>query len=187
MTEFDIPAPFIRPRRNRRTAAIRNMVAETRFAVDQLIVPLFIVPGKGVRDEIPSMPGVYQLSVDEAAKDIAACWDLGLTSYLLFGIPTYKDAEGSSAWQDDGIIQLALKRFTKDFPEAHFIADLCFCEYTEHGHCGVVDENGVDNDATLINLGRQAVSLAKAGVHTVAPSGSVNSNTRCPLGEYCSR
>ncbi len=174
MTEFDAPVPYIRPRRNRRTAAIRSMVAETRFGTEQLIVPLFIVPGEGVKDEINSMPGVYQLSIDAAAQEIAACRDLGLESFLLFGVPTYKDAEGSAAWQDDGIIQLALKRFTEEFPEAHYIADLCFCEYTDHGHCGVINHDTVDNDKTLINLGRQAVSLAKVGVHTVAPSGMMD-------------
>ncbi|MCH8837968.1 MAG: porphobilinogen synthase, partial [Candidatus Marinimicrobia bacterium] len=163
-----------RPRRNRRSQAIRDMVAETHFDVAQLITPLFIIPGEGLRKEIPSMPGIYQRSIDESAREIARCLELGLTSYLLFGVPTYKDAEGSAAWQDDGIIQLALKRFTKDFPQAHFIADLCFCEYTDHGHCGVIVNDGVDNDQTLLNLGRQALSLAQAGVHTVAPSGMMD-------------
>ncbi|MEE9464292.1 MAG: porphobilinogen synthase [Candidatus Neomarinimicrobiota bacterium] len=174
MSDYDAPAPLIRPRHNRRSQAIRDMVAETHFDVAQLIVPLFIIPGEGVRKEIPSMPGIYQRSIDESAREIAECLELGLTSYLLFGVPTYKDAEGSAAWQEDGIIQLALQRFTKDFPEAHLIADLCFCEYTDHGHCGVIVNDGVDNDQTLLNLGRQAVSLAQAGVHTVAPSGMMD-------------
>ncbi len=174
MSDHDAPAPIIRPRRNRRSQAIRDMVAETHFDLAQLITPLFIIPGEGLRKEIPSMPGIYQRSIDESAREIARCLELGLTSYLLFGVPTYKDAEGSAAWQDDGIIQLALRRFTKDFPEAHFIADLCFCEYTDHGHCGVIVNDGVDNDQTLLNLGRQAVSLAEAGVHTVAPSGMMD-------------
>lgn len=174
MSDHDAPAPFIRPRRNRRSQAIRDMVAETHFDLAQLIMPLFIIPGEGLRKEIPSMPGIYQRSIDESAREVAKCLELGLTSYLLFGVPTYKDAEGSAAWQDDGIIQLALQRFTKDFPEAHFIADLCFCEYTDHGHCGVIVNDGVDNDQTILNLGRQAISLAQAGVHTVAPSGMMD-------------
>ena len=174
MSDHDAPAPFIRPRRNRRSQAIRDMVAETHFDLAQLIMPLFIIPGEGLRKEIPSMPGIYQRSIDESAREVAKCLELGLTSYLLFGVPTYKDAEGSAAWQDDGIIQLALQRFTKDFPQAHFIADLCFCEYTDHGHCGVIVNDGVDNDQTILNLGRQAISLAQAGVHTVAPSGMMD-------------
>ena len=174
MSDHDAPAPFIRPRRNRRSQAIRDMVAETHFDLAQLIMPLFIIPGEGLRKEIPSMPGIYQRSIDESAREVAKCLELGLTSYLLFGVPTYKDAEGSAAWQGDGIIQLALQRFTKDFPQAHFIADLCFCEYTDHGHCGVIVNDGVDNEQTVLNLGRQAISLAQAGVHTVDPSGMMD-------------
>ncbi len=169
------PYPLIqRPRRNRRTQAIRDLVAETHFSARQLIMPLFIVPGKGKRLAIPSMPGIDQLSIDRAVMEIEACLQLGLANFLLFGIPEHKDAEGSAAWQEDGIIQRALRRFTEKFPQAHFIADLCFCEYTDHGHCGVIRDEDVDNDATLVNLQRQAISLAQAGVHTVAPSGMMD-------------
>ncbi len=163
-----------RPRRNRRTQAIRDQVAETHFSARQLIVPLFIVPGKSKRVAITSMPGIHQHSIDQAVKEIATCLQLGLTNFLLFGIPTHKDAVGSAAWQEDGIIQQALGRLTEKFPQAHFIADLCFCEYTDHGHCGVIRDGEVDNDATLVNLQRQAISLAQAGVHTVAPSGMMD-------------
>ena len=163
-----------RPRRNRRSQASRDLVAETRFTAQQLIMPLFIVPGERKRLEIASMPGVYQHSIDSAQKEIASCLELGLTQFLLFGIPEYKDAEGSAAWQEDGIIQQALRAFIGAFPEAEFIADLCFCEYTDHGHCGVLRGEQVDNDLTLTNLQRQAVSLAKAGAHTVAPSGMMD-------------
>ena len=169
------PAPLIqRPRRNRRTPAIRDLVAETHFSARQLIMPLFIIPGKGKRVAIASMPGIEQLSIDQAAEEIETGLQLGLTNFLLFGIPTYKDGEGSAAWQADGIIQQALGRFIERFPQAQFIADLCFCEYTDHGHCGVIRDGEVDNDATLVNLQRQAVSLAQAGVQTVAPSGMMD-------------
>ena len=163
-----------RPRRNRRSQASRDLVAETRFSAQQLIMPLFVVPGERKRLEIASMPGVYQHSIDSAQKEIASCLELGLTQFLLFGIPAYKDAEGSAAWQEDGIIQQALRAFTGEFPGAEFIADLCFCEYTDHGHCGVLRGKEVDNDLTLINLQRQAVTLAQAGAHTVAPSGMMD-------------
>jgi len=174
MTDLPFDMLARRPRRNRRTQTIRDLVAETCFTARQLIAPLFIVPGKGKDDPIPSMPGISQQSIDRAEQEIEACLALGLRSFLLFGIPEYKDAEGSSAWQEDGIIQRALRAFTKRFPEAHFIADLCFCEYTDHGHCGIIHDGDVDNDATLLNLQRQAISLARAGVHTVAPSGMMD-------------
>ena len=163
-----------RPRRNRRTAALRDRVAETRFTTEQLIMPLFLVTGAGKQTEIASMPGIYQRSLDRATEEIVRCRDLGIRQFLLFGIPAFKDAVGSAAWQPDGIIQQALSTFGNKFPEADFIADLCFCEYTDHGHCGVLKGDAVDNDATLVNLQRQAVSLAEAGVRTVAPSGMMD-------------
>ena len=174
MTQYAPPLPTGRPRRNRRSQAVRDRVAETHFGVGQFIAPLFIIPGENKRLEIPSMPGVYQFSMDEAAKEVAQCQELGLNSFLLFGIPEYKDPEGSAAWQDDGVIQQALRLLAGKFPDAQLIADLCFCEYTDHGHCGVVTDDDVDNDATLVNLARQAVSLAEAGAHTVAPSGMMD-------------
>ncbi len=163
-----------RPRRNRRTAALRDRVAETRFTPGQLIMPLFLLTGSGRRTEIASMPGIYQQSLDKASAEIGRCRELGIRQFMLFGIPATKDAAGSSAWQPDGIIQQALGTFGSEFPEADFIADLCFCEYTDHGHCGVLKGDTVDNDATLVNLQRQAVSLAEAGVRTVAPSGMMD-------------
>ncbi|MEE9161747.1 MAG: porphobilinogen synthase [Candidatus Neomarinimicrobiota bacterium] len=174
--EFDAPLPLLarRPRRNRRTRTIRDLVAETRFTAAQLVQPLFLVPGSKTRKEVTAIPGVFQLSIDEAEQELSACTELGISNFMLFGIPTYKDADGSAAWQEDGIIQQALAAFVKDFPEAHFIADLCFCEYTDHGHCGPLRDGEVDNDATLVNLQKQAVSLARAGVHTLAPSGMMD-------------
>ncbi len=174
--EFDAPLPLLarRPRRNRRSRTIRDLVAETRFTAAQLVQPLFIIPGRKTRREVTAMPGVFQLSIDEAERELSACTELGVSNFMLFGIPTSKDAEGSAAWQEDGIIQQALAAFVQGFPEAHFIADLCFCEYTDHGHCGPLRDGQVDNDATLVNLQKQAVSLARAGVHTLAPSGMMD-------------
>ena len=169
-----LTVPVQRPRRNRRTAVIRNLVAETRYTTEQLIMPLFLVPGKKVRREVSSMPGVFQLSVDQAEQELSDCAKVGLVNFMLFGIPDYKDAEGSAAWQDDGIIQRGLNTLLAAYPEAHFIADLCFCEYTDHGHCGPLRDGEVDNDATLVNLQKQALALARAGVHTVAPSGMID-------------
>ena len=174
--EFDAPLPLLarRPRRNRRSRTIRDLVAETRFTTAQLVQPLFIIPGRKTRREVTAMPGVFQLSIDEAEQELSACTELGVSNFMLFGIPTSKDAEGSAAWQEDGIIQQALAAFVQGFPEAHFIADLCFCEYTDHGHCGPLRDGQVDNDATLVNLQKQASSLARAGVHTLAPSGMMD-------------
>ena len=169
-----LTVPVQRPRRNRRTAVIRNLVAETRYTTEQLIMPLFLVPGKKVRREVSSMPGVFQLSVDQAERELSDYAKVGLVNFMLFGIPDYKDAEGSAAWQDDGIIQRGLNTLLAAYPEAHFIADLCFCEYTDHGHCGPLRDGQVDNDATLVNLQKQALALARAGVHTVAPSGMID-------------
>ena len=169
-----LTVPVQRPRRNRRTAVIRNLVAETRYTTEQLIMPLFLVPGEKVRREVSSMPGVFQLSVDEAEQELSDYAKVGLVNFMLFGIPDYKDAEGSAAWQDDGIIQRGLNTLLAAYPEAHFIADLCFCEYTDHGHCGPLRDGEVDNDTTLVNLQKQALALARAGVHTVAPSGMID-------------
>ena len=169
-----LTVPVQRPRRNRRTAVIRNLVAETRYTAEQLIMPLFLVPGQKVRREVSSMPGVFQLSVDEAEQELSDCAKVGLVNFMLFGIPDYKDSEGSAAWQDDGIIQRGLNTLLAAYPEAHFIADLCFCEYTDHGHCGPLRGGEVDNDTTLVNLQKQALALARAGVHTVAPSGMID-------------
>jgi len=158
-------------RRLRRTAALRGMVRETRLAAEQLVLPLFACPGKGVARAIGSMPGVYQLSVDRLVAAAAEAYAAGVRGVLLFGLPEHKDAVGSAAWADDGIVQQALRALAREVPGLVKIADLCFCEYTDHGHCGVLTaDSEVDNDATLANLERQAVSLAKAGADVIAPS-----------------
>jgi len=180
--------PATRLRRLRRTAALRGMVRETRLAPEQLVLPLFACPGEGVARAIGSMPGVYQHSVDRLVEAAAAAWAAGVRGVMLFGLPERKDAVGSAAWDDDGIVQQALRALGREVPGLVRIADLCFCEYTDHGHCGVLTpiasaapiapgvpiapgiDVEVDNDATLANLARQAVSLAKAGADVIAPS-----------------
>jgi porphobilinogen synthase len=168
--------PATRMRRLRRTAALRGMVRETRLAPEQLVLPLFACPGEGVARAIGSMPGVYQHSVDRLVEAAAAAYAAGVRGVMLFGLPEHKDAVGSAAWDDDGIVQQALRALGREVPGLVRIADLCFCEYTDHGHCGVLTpiapgiDFEVDNDATLVNLSRQAVSLAKAGADVIAPS-----------------
>ncbi len=162
--------PENRLRRLRRTPALRRMVRETRLAPEDLILPLFARPGEGIARPVGSMPGVYQHSVDKLVEAAAEARDAGLRAVLLFGLPEHKDAVGSASWQDDGIVQQAIRALNEQLPELVTIADLCFCEYTDHGHCGVLRGDTVDNDATLENLARQAVSLAAAGVDVIAPS-----------------
>jgi porphobilinogen synthase len=165
--------PATRLRRLRRTAALRGMVRETRLVAEQLVLPLFACPGEGVARPVGSMPGVFQHSVDRLVEAAAAAHAAGVRGVLLFGLPEHKDAVGSAAWADDGIVQRALRALGREVPGLVKIADLCFCEYTDHGHCGVLtgpDGAEVDNDATVANLERQAVSLAKAGADVIAPS-----------------
>jgi len=174
--------PATRMRRLRRTAALRGLVRETRLAPEQLVLPLFACPGEGVARAIGSMPGVYQHSVDRLVEAAAAAHAAGVRGVMLFGLPERKDAVGSAAWDDEGIVQQALRALGREVPGLARIADLCFCEYTDHGHCGVLTpiapevpiapglDIEVDNDATLANLARQAVSLAKAGADVIAPS-----------------
>ncbi|HYL05152.1 MAG TPA: porphobilinogen synthase [Thermoanaerobaculia bacterium] len=165
--------PATRLRRWRRTAALRGMVRETRLAAEQLVLPLFACPGEGVARPVGSMPGVYQHSVDRLVAAAAEAYAAGVRGVLLFGLPEHKDAEGSASWADDGIVQQALRALAREVPGLVKIADLCFCEYTDHGHCGVLappDHTEVDNDATVANLERQAVSLARAGADVIAPS-----------------
>ena len=167
--------PLVRMRRMRRTETLRRLVRETHLTSDNLIQPLFVVPGKDVKKPVSSMPGVAQLSVDHAVKEAARAFEAGVPAVILFGIPERKDAEGSSSWNGNGIVQRAVGAIKKDVPGLTVIADVCFCEYTNHGHCGVLDEHGhVDNDTTLENLGRQAVSLAEAGTDIMAPSGMMD-------------
>ena len=162
--------PEYRPRRLRTTSALRTLVRETRLAPSQLILPLFVRVGSGVRSPVFSMPGVSQTSVDEALVDARAAAALGIGGVLLFGIPAYKDAEGSSAWDDDGPVQQAVRALKRELPELVVITDVCMCEYTDHGHCGILRDGVVDNDATLDLLAREALSHARAGADVIAPS-----------------
>ena len=163
--------PTVRMRRLRRTPVLRRMVRETRLSADNFILPLFACPGSGVAKPISSMPGVFQHSVDQLVATARAAFDEGIPAVLLFGIPEHKDAVGSCSWADDGVVQQALRGLQQEVPELIRIVDLCFCEYTDHGHCGVLRPDGsVDNDATVANLVRQAVSLARAGADVIAPS-----------------
>ena len=146
------------------------MVRETRLAADDFIYPLFICPGRDVANPVGSMPGVYQHSVDRAVEVCAEVFDEGIPAVLLFGLPESKDPVGSAAWSADGIVQRAVRAIKAEVPELTTVVDVCFCEYTDHGHCGVLDGDTVDNDRTLENLARQSVSLAKAGADVIAPS-----------------
>jgi porphobilinogen synthase len=171
--------PTARPRRLRQHPLIRNLVRETALTVHDLIFPLFVRSGQGIRKEIPSMPGNYQLSVDRLIEEVGSAVDLGVRAFILFGIPAHKDAVGSSAWDEAGIVQQALRALKHEFQdEVLLITDECFCEYTEHGHCGVLSERtgrlDVDNDATLPNLAAQCVSHVRAGADVVAPSGMMD-------------
>ncbi|MBP2675694.1 MAG: delta-aminolevulinic acid dehydratase, partial [Deltaproteobacteria bacterium] len=162
--------PEIRPRRLRRNETIRRMVRETKLSVDDLIYPMFVCPGKGVRREVPSMPGVFNLSVDQLVKEAKEAAGLGIPAVLLFGIPAKKDPLGKDAYSDRGIVQTAVRALKDAVPDLMAITDVCFCEYTDHGHCGVLEGGDVDNDATLELLARSAVSHARAGADIVAPS-----------------
>ena len=162
--------PEYRPRRLRKSETLRRMVRETRLSVDNLIMPLFVVPGTRISNPIASMPEVAQLSVDRAVEECKVIRDLGIPAVILFGIPERKDSEGSGAHSDSGIIQRALRAIKHDVPDLVLITDVCLCEYTDHGHCGVVIDGDVDNDSTLDLLAKEAVSHAKAGADIVAPS-----------------
>ncbi len=160
-----------RPRRLRTSEAMRGMVRETRINRDGLIQPLFVVPGTNVRTAISSMPGIFRTSVDETVNECRELAAVGVRGVLLFGIPDYKDAIASSNYDPDGIVQQAIRAIRRELPDMLVVADLCNCEYTDHGHCGILDDAGdVDNDRTLSLLARTAISYARAGVHIVAPS-----------------
>jgi porphobilinogen synthase len=162
--------PHYRPRRLRRTPALRRMASETTVQVEDLILPLFVTAGTGVRREIGSMPGVFQTSIDELLHDAHAAAELAIPAVLLFGIPATKDERGTSGFADDGVVQQAVRALKQDMPDLVVITDVCLCEYTSHGHCGVLHDGTVDNDATLELLARQALSHARAGADIVAPS-----------------
>jgi porphobilinogen synthase len=169
--------PRTRLRRMRRTEALRSLVRETHLRAGALIYPLFLVPGEGVRRSIGSMPGCFNLSIDEALKEARECAGLGVGGLLLFGLPAEKDEQGSGAWAEDGIVQTGLRAIKADpaLRDLVTIADVCLCEYTAHGHCGIVarDAEGaytVENDSSVALLAKTAVSLARAGADIVAPS-----------------
>ena len=162
--------PEYRPRRLRKNEALRSLVRETHLIPAQLVYPLFIMPGKNVRQEIPSMPGVYRISVDQLGGEAAELLQLGINSVILFGLPEKKDSMGSGAHARDGIIQRAIKEMKNKAPSLTVITDVCLCEYTDHGHCGCLINKEVDNDATLEILAKTALSHAQAGADIVAPS-----------------
>ena len=162
--------PLYRPRRLRESPLLRRMVRETRLGVENLILPLFAVHGRGVREPIGSMPGQYRLSIDELLKECKDAASMGIPGVLLFGLPRDKDPRGSEAYAEDGIIQQAVRAVKDTIPDLLVITDVCLCEYTSHGHCGVVEDGRVKNDPTLELITRTAVSHAEAGADMVAPS-----------------
>ena len=165
----------VRPRRLRRTPALRRLARETRLDPAMLIAPLFIRPGSGTREPIPSLPGQYRLSVDEAAREAEMLAAAGVAGVLLFGLPEHKDAPGSGAWDDRGIVQLALRRIGALKLPLVLVADTCLCEYTTHGHCGLLGSDGdIDNDASLELLARTGAAQAAAGADIVAPSAMID-------------
>jgi porphobilinogen synthase len=174
-----MPFPQERPRRLRRTEALRSLVRETELSPGDLVWPLFAVPGERIRNAVKSMPGVFQLSVDELVAEAQAGFETGVRSVILFGVPERKDAQGSGAWDEDGIIPRAVRALKKSVPGLVVMTDVCMCEYTDHGHCGVLkapraggpgQDLTVDNDATLPLLAKEAVAHARAGADMVAPS-----------------
>jgi porphobilinogen synthase len=170
--------PIHRPRRLRKTETIRKMVRETSLSPDDFICPLFVTFGKGVKKEISSMPGCFQESVDRVVKSAREVHSLGIPSVLLFGIPEHKDEIGSSAYDEHGIVQKAIKAIKDAVPELFVITDVCMCEYTSHGHCGIVKDGDVQNDPTLELLSKEAVTHAKAGADMVAPSDMMDGRVR---------
>ncbi|WP_298287071.1 porphobilinogen synthase [uncultured Lutibacter sp.] len=163
-----------RTRRLRKTENIRRLVRENKLTIDDLIYPLFIEEGKNIETEIVSMPGIKRFSLDTISKELDEVVALDIPAVLLFGIPSKKDDTGSETWNEDGIMQQAVRFIKKNYPSLYVITDVCFCEYTSHGHCGIIHDNDVDNDATLPNIAKQVISHAKAGVDMVAPSGMMD-------------
>ena len=163
-----------RTRRLRKTENIRRLVRENRITIDDLIYPLFIEEGENIETEIVSMPGIKRFSLDTISKELDEVVALDIPAVLLFGIPSEKDDTGSETWNDEGIMQRAVRFIKKNYPSLYVITDVCFCEYTSHGHCGIIHDNDVDNDATLPNIAKQVISHAKAGVDMVAPSGMMD-------------
>src|SRR5579871_1570241 len=170
--------PAYRPRRLRRTPALRRLVRETHLDPAQLILPVFVQSGAARRDRVESMPGVARLSVDEMLRDAAEAADAGVGGVILFGIPDTKDETGSSAWDEFGPVQQSVRALKRELPELIVITDVCLCEYTSHGHCGIIRDGAVDNDATLPLLARTAVSHAAAGADIIAPSDMMDGRVR---------
>ena len=168
----------VRPRRLRGSEVLRKMVRETRMDKSSLIYPLFVREGQGIREEIPSMPGQYRYTLDQLPYCLEELTKAGVGSVLLFGIPDVKDEVGSGAYAEDGIVQKALRLAKKEFPDLYYITDVCMCEYTSHGHCGVLCGHEVENDATLELLAKTALSHAQAGADMVAPSDMMDGHTR---------
>lgn len=165
---------YNRTRRLRKSEGIRRLVQETKLSVDDFVYPLFIEEGVNIETEIVSMPGIKRYSLDRISKELEEVVELNIPAVLLFGIPSNKDEEGTETWNDNGIMQQAIRFIKKNYPTLYVITDVCFCEYTSHGHCGIIHDNDVDNDATLVNIAKQVVSHAKAGVDMVAPSGMMD-------------
>ena len=163
-----------RTRRLRKTENIRRLVRENRLHLDDLIYPLFIEEGEGIETEIESMPGIKRFSLDTISKELDEVSALDISAVLLFGIPSAKDEIGSETWSEQGIIQKTIRFIKTHYPKLYVITDVCFCEFTSHGHCGIIHNNDVDNDATLVNLAKQVISHAKAGADMVAPSGMMD-------------
>jgi len=170
--------PIHRPRRLRKNETIRRMVRETSLSPDHFIYPLFVTFGKGVKKEVSSMPGCFQESADKIVKNAKEVYSLGIPAILLFGIPKHKDEVGSSAYDNKGVVQNAVRAIKDAVPEMYVITDVCMCEYTSHGHCGIVKDGDVQNDPTLELLAKEAVSHAKAGADMVAPSDMMDGRVR---------
>ncbi|MEO0240842.1 MAG: porphobilinogen synthase [candidate division WOR-3 bacterium] len=174
MKEF----PYLRLRRKRINENIRSILRETKLSPDDLIYPLFVIPGKNKKEEIPSMPGQYRYSIDLLVEEVQKIKEEGIKAIILFGIPEKKDEFGTEAFLDEGIIQRAVREIKKYEKEMIIITDLCMCEYTSHGHCGILKDGEVDNDLTLEYLGKIAISQAKAGADIVAPSGMMDGQVK---------
>lgn len=166
--------PDFRFRRLRRTPALRDLVRETRLSVDDLILPIFVEENVSVLQPIASMPGVFRYPESMLTQAVSDAWQVGIKAVLLFGVSHHKDECGSDTWSDDGLMARCIRTAKSAAPQMLVISDNCFCEYTDHGHCGVVEGDDVDNDATLANLQRQAIAAARAGVDMLAPSGMMD-------------
>ena len=169
---------MLRTRRLRTSEGIRKLVRETELSINDFIYPLFIEEGEGIEMEIQSMPGIKRFSLDNISKEIDELVSLKIKSVILFGIPNKKDEEGTETWNKNGIIQKAIRFIKKNYPDLFIITDVCFCEYTSHGHCGVIKDGDVDNELTLKNISKQVLSHAKAGADMVAPSGMMDGSVK---------